>query len=253
MTGALSVGIAAAAGTEVAEAIAPALERGGFRALWVNDTPAADALELLAAAARVTENLVLAVGVIPVDRRSADEILARVEALRLPADRLVLGIGAGSTKAGALERVRDAAATLRAATPAQVVVGALGPRMRRLGAEESDGLVLSWLTPGLAAEQSAAAHASDRDAHVALYVRTATDAAAVPRLTAEAARYSSYPAYAAHFARLGISADETLIAPTDGRDRIEAYRSAADEVVLRAITAGDDPRDYLGFVHRVTA
>ena len=253
MTGSISVGIAAAAGTAVAETLAPALERDGFHALWVNDTPGADALDVLAAAGRLTERLVLAVGVMPVDRRSPEDILARIDALRLPAERLVLGIGAGSTKSGALDRVREAAATLQSSTAARVVIGALGPRMRRLGADASQGLLLSWLTPELAAEQSAAAHASDPDAHVALYVRTAMDAAAVPRLREEAARYSTYPAYAAHFARLGISADETLIDPTDGRERLEDYRSAVDEVVLRAITAGDAPEDYLRFVRRLMA
>ena len=83
MTGLLSIGIAAAAGPEVAEQLAPAAERAGLHALWVNDTPGNDALEVLAAAAQATERLVLATGVIPVDRRGADEIRARVAELGL--------------------------------------------------------------------------------------------------------------------------------------------------------------------------
>lgn len=253
MTASLSVGIAAAAGAAVAETIAPALERGGLHALWVNDTPGADALEVLAAAARVTENLVLATGVIPVDRRSPDEILARVRELGLPLDRLVLGIGAGGSRTGSLSRVRTAAAALRSQTTARVVVGALGPKMRRLGAEASDGLVLSWLTPPLAHAQAAEAHEANPRAHVALYVRTATDAAAAARLRDEAARYAAVPAYAANFAALGIRAHDTLIAAEDVRTRIDAYRDVVDEVVLRAITAGDAPEDYARFVEEVAS
>lgn len=251
MTAKLSIGIAAAAGPDVARALAPELEERGFHALWVNDTPDADALHVLAAAARASDRLVLATGVLPVDRRSADEILTRVETFGLPVDRLVLGIGAGQQAKGALDRVRDAARSLRAGTTARIVVGALGPKMRALGAEASDGLLLSWLTPDAAAAQTEEAHALSRDAHVALYVRTAMDAASVPRLRTESARYGSYPAYAANFARLGIGPLDTVIEPE--HDRLAAYRSCADEVVLRAITAGDTAADYLRFVEAVPA
>ena len=39
MTAVLSLGIAAAAGPDLAERVAPAAEAAGFHALWVNDTP----------------------------------------------------------------------------------------------------------------------------------------------------------------------------------------------------------------------
>lgn len=249
MTASLSIGIAAAAGAEIVAALAPVMEERGFHALWVNDTPDAEALEVLAAAAQVTDRLVLATGVLPVDRREPHEILTRVETLGLPVDRLVLGIGAGQQAKGALDRVHDAARSLRAGTTARVVVGALGPKMRTLGAEASDGLLLSWLTPDLAAAQASEAHGLVPDTRVVLYVRTAMDAAASPRLHDEAARYGAYPAYAANFARLGIAPLDTVIEP--GRDRLGAYRAAVDEVVLRAITSGDTAADYLRFVEAV--
>ena len=256
-TGALSIGVAAAAGAGIAARIAPDIEAAGLHALWVNDTPGHDALEVLAAAARVTDRLVLATGVLPVDRRSPAEILDRVSALGLPVERLVIGIGSGSGSAGALDRVRDAAAALRRATTARVVVGALGPRMRRLGAEASDGLLLSWLTPEVAAGQTAAAHAaahgSGPAAHVALYVRAALEPAAVARLDAETGAYAGYPAYAANFERLGVTAADTTIAPRDAAARIAAYRAAADEIVLRAMTVGDDAEDYVRFIGAVAA
>ncbi|GAA5197007.1 LLM class flavin-dependent oxidoreductase [Microbacterium jejuense] len=248
MSAPVSLGIAAAAGVEVAALLAPAAERAGFHALWVNDTPGADAFEVLAAAAAVTDRLVLATGVLPVDRRTPESIVARVDALGLPVDRLVLGIGSGSGGAvGALARVRDAAAALRAGSDASVVVGALGPKMRRLGAGASDGVLLSWLTPEAARAQTDAAHEVSPAARAALYVRAATDPAALDRLQNEAARYAGYPSYAANFARLGIAAADTVLRPQGFAAELAAYREAADEVVLRAIVSGDDPADYLAF------
>ena len=249
MTAALSIGIAAAAGAEVGARVAAAAEAAGLHALWVNDTPGHDALAVLAAAAGATERLVLATGVLPIDRRTPDDILAR--AAGLPAGRLVLGIGSGQLRHGAVDRVTDAATALRAGTEAHVVVGALGPRMRRTGAEASDGLLLSWLTPEIAADQARHAHELARTAHVALYVRTAADPDAIPALDEEAQRYAGYPAYAANFARLGVQAAETLIRPAALRDRIAAYRAAADEVVLRAITASGSLDEHLRFIDAV--
>jgi len=249
MTAAVSIGIAAAAGADVAARIAPAAEQAGFRALWVNDTPGADALEVLAAAAAVTDRLVLATGVLPMDRRTPGSILERVGELGLPVDRLVLGIGSGSGGAvGALGRVKDAAAVLRAGSEAHVVVGALGPKMRQLGAEASDGVLLSWLTPGAARAQHREAHETAAATQVALYVRAATDAAAAGRLDVEADRYAGYPSYAANFARLGISARDTVLRPDDFGAGLDAYRATVDEVVLRAIVRGDDAADHLAFV-----
>jgi len=249
VTAALSLGIAAAAGPALAERVAPAAEAAGFHALWVNDTPGHDALAMLAAAAGATERLVLATGVLPVDRRTTDDIV--VAASGLPAGRLVLGIGSGQARSGAVELVTDAATELRRRTDARVVVGALGPRMRRAAAAASDGVLLSWLTPQVAAAQAAQAHDIAPATHVALYVRTAVDDAAVAALDEETARYAGYPAYAANFARLGVDAADTVIRPAELRDRIAAYRAGVDEVVLRAITATGSADDHLRFIDAI--
>lgn len=248
MSARVSIGIAAAAGSDLAARLAPQVEAAGFHALWVNDTPGSDALEVLAAAARGSERLVLATGVLPVDRREPAQILERVAELDLLADRLVLGIGSGAGAVGALARVRDAAAALREGSDARVVVGALGPRMRRLGATASDGLLLSWLTPEAAREQAAEAHGLASGAHVALYVRTAVEEAAIPRLEAEAARYAGFPAYAANLERLGIDAGATVLRPETVAEGLAAYRRHVDEVVLRAIVADESPAAYERFV-----
>ena len=251
MTGRLSVGIAAAAGPELAARLAPVVERAGLHALWVNDTPGSDALEVIAAAARVTKRLVLATGVLPMDLRTPEDVVADVSRRGLPRERLVLGIGSGSAARGALARVERAAAVLGGARPARVVVGALGPKMRRLGAETSGGLLLSWLTPDRAAAQTAEAHAVAPSAHVALYVRAAADPAAVSRLAAEAERYAGYAQYAANLARLGIRADETVIRPAGFGDGIRRHREGVDELVLRAIVAEETIGAYERFVQAV--
>ena len=207
----VSIGVGAAVGPELVGRLAPAIERAGFHALWVNDIPGADALAVLAAAARSTTRLTLAAGVIPVDRRSADRIAATVDEHRLPQDRLMLGIGAGGATVGALQLVGDAAAALRDRLTARIVVGAVGPKMRQLAVDRSDGVLLSWLRPDVAAEQAAQARAAASDAHVALYVRTALDAAAHDRMSAEMQRYSAVPSYSANFARQGASAAETVL------------------------------------------
>lgn len=251
MTASLSIGIAAAAGAETAARVAAAAEAAGLRALWVNDTPGHDALAVLGAAAAATDRLVLATGVLPIDRRAPDEILAR--AADLPADRLVLGIGSGGLRRGAVEAVTDAATALRAGTTARVVVGALGPRMRRAGAEASDGLLLSWLTPDAAAVQSAQARAVAPATRVALYVRVATDPGAGTALDDETGRYAGYPSYAANFARLGLDAADTVIRPGELCERIAAYRDSVDEVVLRLITASGTVADHVRAVEAIAA
>ncbi|WJL96068.1 LLM class flavin-dependent oxidoreductase [Microbacterium sp. ET2] len=251
---ACSIGIAAAVGPAFAREIAPALERAGFAALWVNDTPGHDALEVLAAAADVTDTLGLATGVIPVDRRPGEEIVERVRTLGLPADRVTLGIGSGSLRRGALAAVAAAITRLREGTDARVVVGALGPRMRRLGATTGDGVLLSWLSPEIAAVQAGDAHRAEDRAHVALYVRAALDADAVPRLEAERDAYAGYPAYAANFARLDLAPADTVITPDTAADRVPAYLRAADELVLRMMLA--EPGDVVaarGFIDRAAA
>lgn len=250
MTEALvSIGVAGALGPAAIARIATAVEAAGFHALWVNDTPDGDSLAALAAAAETTTTLTLATGVIPVDRRSARDI---AEAARgLPADRVALGIGSGSSPVGALARVRDAVAELEDSTALRVLVGGLGPKMRALAATDADGVILNWLTPDTAAAQADEAHAAGGPA--VLYVRTALDPAARERLHAETARYASYPNYAANFARLGIAAGDTVLDPGTFATGIRRYRPAVDDVVLRAIVRGDGADDHLRFVEQAAA
>ncbi|RZS64738.1 alkanesulfonate monooxygenase SsuD/methylene tetrahydromethanopterin reductase-like flavin-dependent oxidoreductase (luciferase family) [Agromyces ramosus] len=251
MRAAVSIGITCTTGAEVVRALAPRIERLGFSALWINDIPGGDSLDGLRIAASATERLGLATGVIPLDRRPVDSL----DLHGLPAARTTLGIGSGRAPRP-LALVREGIATLRAVTDAAVVVGALGPRMRRLAAERADGVLLNWLTPQAARDAAAELHAAgaraagDGSTHVArppravLYVRTIAEIDARPALQREVERYESVPSYAANFERLGMRpADATLHAAAG----LAAF-DVVDEVVLRAITPTNSLAELERFV-----
>lgn len=249
--GSVSLGIAGALGAEKAAALAPRLEEAGFRSLWINETPGTNALEVAAAAARETDTLRVATGVIASDRRPAAEILDDIARLGLPEERLTVGIGSGQTRLGALALVEGELAALRAGTTATLALGALGPKMRALAAEHADAVVLSWLTPDAAGAQAGEFHDANPRGTAVLYARATAHPDARARLEEEADRYATFPAYERHFARTGFGARDTVIPPPGAGDpapRISEYAAAVDEVVLRAITPGDDLDEYLAFL-----
>ncbi len=145
--------------------------------------------------------------------------------------------------------MRDGIATLRAATDAAIVVGALGPKMRRLAAERADGVLLNWLTPQAAADadaelRSAASAAVAPALRSVLYVRTIAAPDARPVLEREVARYETVPSYAANFQRLGIRAIDATVTDAAG---LAAF-DVVDEVVLRAITPTNSLAELERFV-----
>ena len=234
MTATVSIGLRGDVDHATLTAIAPRIEAAGFHGLWLNDNDRGQSLDALAAVAAVTTRLRLGTGVIALDGLSADGILAKLG--DLPLDRLTIGVGSGGT-AGALARVEEAVATLKSGTTAPVVVGALGPRMRRLAAERADGVLLNWLTPAAAASATADLRrdAGGRPVRSILYARTIASPVDAAALDTECARYSAIPTYAANFERLGIRAIDTTIRTPDD---LAAFRDTADEIVLRAITTG---------------
>jgi len=245
MTAVLSLGVAGALDHGVLRALAPRVEQAGFHALWVNDTPDGDSLAALAAAAEATTSLVLATGVIALPRRSGAQIAADVAALALPEERLVLGVGSGQLRQGALDAVRRGVEELRERSAARIVVGALGPRMRALGFQEADGALLSWFTPEAAARAGEGRPAGSASI---LYARAIAEPAARERLEREAARYASFPQYAAHFAREGIAPLDTVIDLAAAPGRLAGFAASVDELVLRAITPGDALEEFERFL-----
>ena len=245
-------GVAGALPLGIVRELAPAAEAAGYHTFWVNDTPAGDGLASLKVAAEATSTIQLGVGVIPLDRQPASTIAQRVLELELPQDRLLLGIGSGSQKGG-LQRVWDGAQELEQSLQALVIVGALGPKMCALAGGGSDGVLLNWLTPGYVAPSAAlvmeAAVEAGRPRPLILgYVRTALGESARNVFLEEAARYGSYPAYAANFTRMGTPAEGTAVTG-DTAAEIQAglnqYRSELDETVVRAITGEETAAAYL--------
>lgn len=237
----LSIGLPGTTDAAIIRALAPRIERLGFAALWLNDVPGGDSLEGLGIAAAATTTLRLATGVIPLDRRPADTL----DLAGLPAGRTTIGIGSGGAR-HPLALVRDGIATLRQATDAAIVVGALGPRMRRLAAERADGVLYNWLTPAAATEAMSELRdaAAGRAVRGVLYVRTIAEEAARPALEREADRYARVPSYAANFERLGVRPIHTTLSA--GAD-LPAY-DVVDEVVLRAVTPSGSLEELERFV-----
>lgn len=255
----MGFGITGSLSHDVVRELAPRVEDAGFRTLWINHGgDGGDSLASMQVAAAVTTTLRLASGVIPVDRMPARDIVASFHEKGLPADRVTIGIGA-SKPPSPLEHVREAAATIAGELGVPVVVGALGPKMRRLGIRETDGLLLNWLTPE-GARQAMADKAADladlvgHEARVALYIRCALGEDALPVLEREAGRYEGIPSYAANFRRLGFTAMESAVYANDAatlRDGLESFLGVVDEPVVRAITANDSLAAYLALIDAV--
>ena len=203
MTTAVSIGLVSTTPPEVVRAFAPRVERLGFTTLWINDIPGGDSLAGLRAAGEATSTLGLASGVIPLDRRPVDSL----DLAGLPAGRPRSESARAAGRIRPVAFVRAGLAALRDVTDAPIVVGALGPRMRRLAAEEADGVLLNWLTPE--ARQRHRRTNCDATRGIGACERRCTCARSstrrrAPALDRESARYESVPAYAANFERLGI-------------------------------------------------
>lgn len=255
----MGFGITGSLSRDVVRDLAPRVERAGFRTLWINHGgDGGDSLASIQVAAEATSTLRFATGVIPVDRVPASEVVASFREKGLPVDRVTVGIGA-SRPPSPLATVREAAEMITSALGVPVVVGALGPKMRRLGVRETAGVLLNWLTPegaqqAMADKDADLADTPGKRALVALYIRCALGEDARPKLEREASRYDAIPSYAANFRRLGFSAIDSAVFATEPggiRSGLEAFVDVVDEPVVRAITATDSLDDYLALVEAV--
>ncbi|MFQ6019073.1 MAG: LLM class flavin-dependent oxidoreductase, partial [Kiloniellaceae bacterium] len=240
-------GFALFAGTapEIICASAREAEGLGYNSFWVNHPGSTDGLVALALAAGETQRIELGIGVVPLHTREPDSIIQGVRANALPLGRLLLGVG--SPNPGALKRVRAGIAELRSQFRVRLVVAALGPQMCRVAGEVADGVLFNWLTPehaGVSAEwvRAGAAAAGRQPPTVFAYVRVALGSVACDRLAHEGARYAAIPAYANHFARMGVKPVETAIAaqsPDAIPPALGKWQGVVDEIILRAITGQD--------------
>ena len=234
----MTLGFALFAGTsaDIIRASAQEAERLGYTSFWVNDMPGADGLASLGVALAGTSHIDLGVGVIPLDRRPAATVAARVRDLSLPLDRVVVGVGSGNAKQP-LALVRESVAALKAELPVRVVVGALGPKMTVVAGEVADGVLFNWMTPQHIEKLGPSVHGS-----LMAYVRCALMPKAEARLTEEIGRYSAISSYRDHLARMGATALETCVVGPDAtalQPGIAQFEAVLDETVVRAITPDD--------------
>lgn len=257
-------GVAAAISPDVIRAAAQLAESLGYHSFWVNDTPQGDGLDALAEAAMVTTTIKLGVGVIPLSRRPADQIVRQLRTLdgsrggvaRLPVDRLWLGVGSGAGGAGAMQRVLDGLETLNREANTTVFISALGPRMSRLAGQLADGVLFNWLTPEFAREANEWVREGARTAGrpvpiLASYVRVCLGEEGAARFAQEAGRYGAIPQYADHFARMGVAPVETGIRGTTASDiqrGLVRWDGVLDEVIVRSITPSDTLEETLALV-----
>lgn len=238
-------GVFAGIPVDVIRTAANAAESLGYDSFWVNHPGTTDGLAMLAQALAVTNQIKLGVGVIPLTTRDPGSIVDGVRQQTLPLDRLLLGIG--SPNPGALKRIREGIRAIRASLPVEIIVAALGPKMCRLAGEEADGVLFNWLTPEFARVASewvrdGAAAVGRRPPTTYAYVRVALGQAAIARLGQEGARYQGVPAYADHFTRMGkspVAASIGATTPEEIQAALAQWDGVIDEVVVRAITAGD--------------
>jgi len=242
----LGFGVAAVAPLAVVRAVAPEAEQLGYGSFWVNYTPNASGLRALGEAATLSQRILLGVGVIPFSSRNPGAIVDEVHAENLPLDRLILGVGSGSSP-HPLRVVREGVRDLRSALPVQIAVAALGPQMCRLAGAICDVVLFNWLTPEHARQsaewvRAGADAAGRRPPLLSAYVRAALGPDAASLLSREGARYAAIPWYGAHFQRMGVAPSETGIAaetPADLRAAIGRWEGVVDEVVIRALTPND--------------
>lgn len=245
-------GVEGAVAPAIIRELASAAEAAGYATFWVNDGPEGDGLAALREAATVTSAIRLAVGVLPLDRWEPQWIASRVAELGLPLERLTVGVGSGEA-VGSLERVRAGVAALRELTTVEVIVGAIGPRMCRLGGEVADGVLLDWASPAYAQQvrgivSEAAAAAGRSHPWLSDYVFTALGRAGEVKLRAAADYYAAIPSYTKHFNRIDATPLETAAWGEDVdtlQEALARFDAVLDETVVRAVAAEETLVAYL--------
>ena len=218
------IGVPGALGPEVIGAFAALAERSGYRSFWFNCVaPDADPAALLDAALASTESIGIGVGVIPLDGYPPATLATRLHGGRADDSRVVLGVGSGAGRRGALNRVSDGIVRLRDAMPrARIAVGAKGPRMVALAAEVADALLISMLTPDEATVVTSHLYAAGgRAVSMYAYHRVALDPGARDRVHNEMVSHGVWPAGA------GTPTEHDLLgtvlpSPSDTRSLIDA-------------------------------
>ena len=190
------IGVPGALGPDAIGALAALAEQSGYQSFWFNCVaPDADPAALLDAALASTEGIDIGVGVILLDGYPPETLAASLRGGRADDARVVLGVGSGGARRGALARVSDGIARLRGALPrARIAIGAKRPRMVALGAEVADGLLFSMLSRDEAQVVARQLHAAGERAASYTYHRVALDPGARDRVHREMVSHGAWPA-----------------------------------------------------------
>jgi alkanesulfonate monooxygenase SsuD/methylene tetrahydromethanopterin reductase-like flavin-dependent oxidoreductase (luciferase family) len=254
-------------------AVVRAAEASGYAGAFLPEITARDALVALGALAGETRDLALVAGVVPMRARTPPLLaMAAATVQERSGGRLVLGIGTGDSSVGALDRLRETVATLRAllrgdevavrgrpvalaldpGAPVPIWIAALGPHAMRLAGEIADGVLLNWCPPqrvalarARVAEGARAAGRDPDEVVVAAYVRAwvgEDEGEGLSALRAAVGQYASYAAYARQFDEVGLGAQARAAAEAARAGRIDDV--PAD--LVRAVCAvGDGAADHV--------
>lgn len=247
-------GIPATPDAARAQSIAAEIESLGYATVWTNDTPGGDGVLTARHMLEATGNVRVGIGVIACDRKPPSEIAHALKSWGIPLDRLIVGLGAGSSTRP-LKTVREAVGTLRRELGGGVTIGvaAMGAQMCRLAGEHADLVLFNWMLPERivwAGKQVCRGEARRNNlARVerVAYVRVALGAEGRELVRSEAARYSRFPAYGRHFQAMGAPLDRVGIAEEPGKipPALAAYDSVLDETAVRALPARDSVESTL--------
>jgi alkanesulfonate monooxygenase SsuD/methylene tetrahydromethanopterin reductase-like flavin-dependent oxidoreductase (luciferase family) len=238
-------GIDATVPVDVAAQVAIRAEESGYTSFWVNGSPPDRALDVIEQAAQHT-SLAVGVGVFPLTKITAADLVAEVDRRDLPQDRVWLGVGSGRSP-GALGEVREAVHTLRTELDVRVVTAAVGPKMTALAGEVADAVIFTWWVAAeversrLLLEESAVG-ADRAPPAVVSYIRCGLVPQAAAAVAERAELYDTIPRYREVFARNGITAADTVITGASRAELlpgIEREASVIDVPVIRAIPEAD--------------
>lgn len=249
-------------------------EHFGYDEIWTAEAATWDALALLSAVAARTIRIDLGVGVVNIASRSSHALATAAATLStLSRGRFRLGLGVASPQIverwhggdpssplpqmrravhrvrGLLdgERLNDPPLDVRlAVSPAgrvPIYIGALGPRMLQLAAEESDGVVSVFVTPESTRQTRRFLDSRGRgDLTIVSRVFVpipGDDEAALSGVRRLIGTYAAVPGYLAHFERQGFGRQAHAAAfAMRSRDFATVERSIDDDMVAAFAVVG---------------
>jgi alkanesulfonate monooxygenase SsuD/methylene tetrahydromethanopterin reductase-like flavin-dependent oxidoreductase (luciferase family) len=243
------LGITAGLDAGLARDLAVRCAHLGYHSLWSNDEPDSPGLQTLAQFAAAAPQLELGVGVLPLDRHEPAWIAAEIDRLGLDPAKLWIGIGSGQLRTP-IDIVRRAVAELRQRLPegTRIVVGAMRPRLCRVGGAIADGVLLNWMLPCQAAQarlwvREGAEVAGRAAPVVASYVRVAVGSGSRQRLRDEEAHYRNINEnHRKHFAGMNVplgSVGVAVSARSQVPERLAPYHAALDLPIARLLAEHD--------------